>query len=420
MTDSLKDKTCIVYDNRQWVSLAERLAKDFGRVLYYSPWENAFPQKRYSLVGEGLDNVERINNFWNYIDDGDLFVFPDLLSADIQTYLEGIGKRVWGSRGGEQLELNRISLMKIQEKLGLPVIPYDVVKGMDNLRTYLKSHKDVWVKISTFRGDIETFHSVNYEYIALELGNLERELGAWKNEQVFICEQNTPDCTEFGYDGYCVDGQYPTRTMFGCEVKDLGYICKMTDHKDIPEPVLEFNEKIAPYLKRWGYRNSFSTETRIDKKGIGYTTDITTRMPSPPGELMMEMFTNFSEIVMEGAGGNCIDPISKDKYGVQIIIKCDWAKRNTLNVQFPERYKDNIKLKSYMKLDGAHYVIPHEVGLAEIGSIVATGNTLEDACSKAEEVAETVRASYIDIPFDALEKAQGEIDKLSKLGYKIF
>lgn len=73
-----------------------------------------------------------------------------------------------------------------------------------------------------------------------------------------------------------------------------------------------------------------------------------------------------------------------------------------------------------MKLDDSYYVIPHEVGLAEIGSIVATGNTLEDACEKAEEVAEAVRASYIDIPFDALEKAQKELDKLKDFGYDIF
>jgi hypothetical protein len=290
---------------------------------------------------------------------------------------------------------------------------------MDNLRKYIKSNPDIYVKISTFRGDIETFHAVNYDYIALELDNLEHELGAWKNEQMFMCEESM-DATEFGFDGWCVDGKFPSKTFFGCEVKDLGFVARMVDYKDIPDPVLKFNEAIAPYMKKWGYRNNFSTETRINKKGIGYTTDITARSPSPPGELMQLMFDNYSDIIWEGAGGNCIDPIAKDEYGVQIIIQCDWAKKNTLNVQFPEKYKDNIKLKSYMKLDDKYYVIPHEVGLAEIGCIVATGSTLEKACKKAEEIAETVRASYIDIPFDALEKAQGEIDKLKKLGYDIF
>ena len=420
MSENLKNKSVMIYDNRMWVSLAERLAKDFGQVKYFSPWKEAFPQKKNAVVGEGLVDVERVNSFWDHVPETDLFIFPDILDGDIQMHLEDLGKKVWGSRHGDQLELNRIGMMKLQKKLGLPVIPYEVVKGMDDLRKYLKSHDDVWVKISTFRGSIETFHAVNYKYIEFELNNLEHELGAWKDEQEFICEQNTPDCTEFGYDGFNVDGDFPTKNPFGCEVKDMGYICRMIDYKNLPEPILNFNAAISPYLKKWGYKNHFSTETRINKKGIGFTTDITTRMPSPPGELMMYQTENYSELIWEGANGNCIDPIVKEPYGVELIIKCDWAKKNTLNVQFPEKYKDNIKLKSYLKHDGSYYVIPGEVGLAEIGVIVTAGKTKEEACKKAEEIAEEVRASYIDIPFDALEKAQKEIDKLKEFGYDIF
>lgn len=418
--NNLKDKTVIIYDNRQWVSLAERLAKEFGRVLYHSPWKDAFPQVRYSLIGTGLENVERINDFWDYVDEADLIIFPDLLDGDIQDHLINMGKKVWGSRRGDQLELNRSGLMKLQAKLKLPVIPFKEVKGMDALRSHIKSHKDQWIKTNCFRGDGETFKAPNYNFISLDLDNWDHQLGAWKTQQEFLCEEDTPDCVEIGFDGYCVDGQYPTKTMLGLEVKDLGYVCRMVDYKDIPEPVLKFNTAIAPYMKRWGYKNDISTEVRINKEKKGFMTDACCRIGSPPGELKQLMWTNYGEIMNEGANGNCIDPIAKDKYGVQLIIKCDWAKRNTLSVQFDEKYKDNIKLKSYMKLDDSYYVIPHEVGLAEIGSIVATGNTLEDACEKAEEVAEAVRASYIDIPFDALEKAQKELDKLKDFGYDIF
>jgi len=403
-----------------WVSMAERLAKDFGKVFYYSPWESAFPQLKYNLIGEGLDNVERVDDFDSYINDADIIVFPDVLLSGKQSYLADSGKKVWGSRGGDLMELDRIWMMNYLEKLGLPVIPYEVITGMDNLRKYLKSHKDIWIKVSTYRGSFETFKSVNYKYIELQLDEIERELGVWKNEQEFICEKDTPDCVEIGYDGWCVDGKYPTKVPLGLEIKDLGYVCKMKSYNELPPQLLEFNEKISPYMKKWGYKNHFSTECRIDKKGIGYTTDITSRSPSPPGELMQEMFTNYSDIIWEGAHGNCIDPIPKAKYGVEVIIKCNWAEKNTLPIQFPEKFKDNIKLKSYMKLDGTYYVIPHEIGLAEIGAVVATGNTLEEACDKVEEVADAVRGCYIDIPLNALEKAQEEIDKLKTFGYDIF
>ena len=45
---------------------------------------------------------------------------------------------------GEQLELDRPGSKKLFTKLGLPVGHYEVVHGMDNLRGYLKSKKNVW------------------------------------------------------------------------------------------------------------------------------------------------------------------------------------------------------------------------------------------------------------------------------------
>jgi hypothetical protein len=420
MPENLKNKSVLIYDQRMWVSLAERLARDFGKVMYYSSWEDAFPQLKYNLIGEGLNNVERVDDFDDCIDDADLIIFPDVLNSGKQVYLEGLGKKVWGSRTGDRMELNRVWMMKLLEKLGLPVIPYELITGMDDLRKYLKENKDTWVKCSKYRGSFETFKSVNYDYISLELDTIEHELGAWKTEQEFICEKDTPGCVEVGYDGFCVNGQYPTINPIGLEIKDLGYVCKMKPYSELPSQITDFNNKIAPYMKKWGYKNHFSTEVRIDENGTGYMTDACTRLGSPPGELMQEMFTNFSDIIWQGANGVCIDPIPQDKYGVELIINCDWAKKNTLAVQIPEKFKDNIKLKSYMKLDETYYVIPCEVGLAEIGAVVATGDTLEDACEKVEEISDSIRASSIKIPMDSLKKAQEEIDKLKSFGYDIF
>lgn len=416
----LGTKSVLIYDHKLEVSLAECLARDFGKVMYHSPWNDTFPQKKNALIGSGLENVERVNNFWDHVDEADIIVFPWLGDGDIQAHLEDMGKKVWGSRRGDQLELNREGLMKLMKKLGLPVIDHDIIKGMDALREYIKSHKDIWVKSSKYRGDLETFHAVNYDYISTELDEIERELGAWKKLQKFLCEPNMPDCVEIGYDGYNIDGKFPDKTFIGLEVKDLGFVSKMTDYRKIPEPVLKFNDAITPYLKKWGYKGKISTETRINQQKVGFTTDITCREASPPGELMQLQFTNLPEIIFEGANGNCIDPIPKDKFGVELIIGCHYAEDKTLPVQFPEKYKENIKLKSYMKLDKTYYVIPGNIKQDEIGAIVATGDTLEEACDKAEEVASHLRASYIDIPFDALEKAQKELDKLKEFGYDIF
>ena len=417
--DNLKTKSIIVYDNGTFVSSAERLAKDFGRVMYYSPCKSAFPQKKLTLIGEGLRGVERINNFWDYIDDADCFFFPDVMDGDIQLHLESLGKKVFGSRKGEDMELDRTGMKEHMKALGLPVGKYEVVRGMDNLRKYVKGHKNTWIKINCFRGDFETLQAKNYDYISLKFDEIERELGASANEVDFICEDDLKDKVEIGYDGYSVDGIFPNKTMFGLEIKDLGYCGKMVDYKDIPEPVTHFNDVIAPTMKQYRYRNFFSTEVRVGKDKIGYMTDACTRTGSPPNELYQQMYSNFSDIVWQGANGKCIEPIPSGKWGVEVLIHCSWAEKNWLPIQFPEKYYDNIKLRDVMVLDGQHYIIPQYVGLPEVGAIVATGETLDDTLASVEEIADSIRGYYVEVPLNAIDKAKEEIEKLKSFGYDI-
>jgi hypothetical protein len=95
------------------------------------------------LIGEGLSNVERVNNLFDYIDEVDVFVFPDIIDADLQLHLESLGKKVFGSRRGEELETNRAGMREYMKELKLPVGHYEIIKGVDALRLYLKDHKNV-------------------------------------------------------------------------------------------------------------------------------------------------------------------------------------------------------------------------------------------------------------------------------------
>ena len=420
MSDNLSTKSVIVYDNGTFVSVAERLAKDFGKVMYYSPCKSAFPQVKNALIGHGLRGVERINNFWDHIDEMDIAVFPDVMDGDIQLHLDSLGKKVFGSRKGEDMELNRDGMKEYMKELGLPVGHYEIVKGMDALRKYIKAHKNIWIKISTYRGDFETLQAKNYSYIQLKLDEIERELGAVKNEVEFICEDDLDDKVEVGYDGYCINGQFPNETMFGIEVKDLGYVGLMKPYKDLPEPVLNFNNVITPTMKAYGYKNFVSTEVRIGRDQIGFMNDFCGRTGSPPNELYQNMFTNFSQIVWEGAHGKCIDPIPENKWGVEVLIHCSWAEKNWLPIQFPEKYYDNLKFRDVCVINGQHYIIPQYVGLPEVGAIVATGDTLEAALSQVEEIADTIRGYYVEVPLNAIDKAKEEIEKLKTFGYDIF
>lgn len=418
--NDLKTKSVLVYEYGTFLHVAQRLAKDFGRVMYYTPWKYTYPELRYALPGLGIPNIERVSNFFDRVDEADIIVFPDIMDADLQLYLESKGKKVWGSRRGEELEIDRDGIRKLMKELELPVPQYEVVVGMDNLRKYLKENNNIWVKVDCFRGDFETFQSKNYRYIETYLDDLERQFVSIKNHIRFVCEQNLDHQVELGYDGYNIDGQFPEKTICGLEVKDMGYVGIFKDYKDLPEPVINFNNKIAPILKEIGYKNMFSTELRIGKDHVGYMTDACCRFPSPPSELYTNMIDNFSEIIWEGAHGNCIDPICKHKYGVEVMISCNWAEKNWLPVQFTDKYADNIALKNCARIDGQYYVIPQRLELSEIGAISVTGDTLEDAVKNIEAISDDLRAFSLKIPMGSIENAKKEIEKLEKFGYNFF
>ena len=241
------------------------------------------------------------------------------------------------------------------------------------------------------------------------------------NHIIYVRRNGIPMwCGNCGYDGYTIEGQYPTKTMFGLEIKDLGYVGVMKDYKDLPKSVIDFNTAMIPILKGYKYKNFFSTEIRVGKDKIGYMIDFCARLGSPPNELYQEMFTNFSEIIWEGAHGKCIDPIPQSKFAVEILIHCPWAEKNWLPIQFPDKYYNNIKFRDVTVIKGHHYIIPQYVGLPEVGAIVATGKTIEDAFNIVEDIAETIRGYYVDVPLHAFDNAMEEIDKLKSFGYDIF
>ena len=168
MDESLKSKTVLVYDHKNYVETAIRLSREFDRVLYFKPWKDAAPKTQPLLIGDGYAEITRVRDFFDVVNDVDLFVFPEIYDGDLQVFLEGLGKRVWGSRKAERFEYKRGLFAKTLKEVGLPVAPFEKVIGVSALRRYLTDHQDVWVKIE-MRGDRETWHSHNIEESQCEL-----------------------------------------------------------------------------------------------------------------------------------------------------------------------------------------------------------------------------------------------------------
>jgi hypothetical protein len=412
-------KSCTFIDNGLFVEQAIKFAAEFHHVNYYSPWRCQFPKSEQILIGDGLGVINRVNRVFEVVDDTDLFMFPDSYQADFQVHLENLGKRVWGSRYGEDLEQSRDGAKELFTSLGLPVGPYETMVGMEALREYLKKNKNVWVKINMTRGDTETFWSKDYDFIEPKLAEMEHELGPKKHIMKFIVEEALDDKVEIGYDGYCVDGQFPNKSLAGIEVKDLGYVGYVRDYDDLPEQLTTFNKKISPYMKKNRYRNYLSTEIRIGKDGVGYMNDFCGRSGSPPSELYQNMLTNACDIAWEGAEGKIVHPVYSNKCGVEVLIDSPWAEKHYLPIQIPKKIRDNVKIRNLTVIDGVTYFVPQAVPCTEAGAVVADGATLEEAFEKVKDYCDQVEGIYIKFPKESIAKADEEFAKLKEFGITV-
>jgi phosphoribosylamine-glycine ligase len=416
---NLKEKVAIVYDNGLFIEIAKTLSKSFKKVYYYMPWKNGFPKSNQYIVGEGIEGIERIQNFWDYVDKADIVIFPDIYDGDLQLELVKQGKLVWGGRKGEEMELYRDRMKRYMKSLGLYTTPFTVIKGLDALREYLKDHDNVWVKQNITRGDFETFHSESYQVIEPVLDELEHNLGRSKFLKEFVVEDALDDAVETGVDLYTIDGNYPSQTLAGIEVKDLGYVGKIVPYSELSPKVTDFNDKIKDALKQYGYRGFMSTEIRVTKDKPPYMVDFCARAGSPPNELYQLMYKNLAEIIWYGACGILIDPITTKKYGIEALIHSSWADKNWQAITFPAKFRDNIKLRNAVKINGLYYAVPQSVGLPEIGAVVTEADTIEDAVEQAKEIAESIVGHYIEVKIDSIDVALEQFKKLEEFGVKI-
>lgn len=410
----VSSKTVLCVDHGLFLPLAIKLAESFQRVLYYSPFEKGFPILNDCVLGDGYENVERVDDIWENLKDVDLFVFPDLQHSGLQLHLESLGKRVWGSREGDDLELRRSFLKKTQEKLGLEVPDYKTITGIANLRTYLKAYEDQFVKISRYRGVMETFHHLTYEQSQPILDHLAVMFGPLQNEVPFLVEGPIKTDIEVGYDGWCIDGEWPDTGLQGVEAKDKALIASVQEYKDMPEEVTSINEALSPVLKKYRYRNFLSTEIRVADKP--FLIDITTRAPSPGIEIHMELWRNLPEIIWHGANGEMIEPKATAQFGVECMIDHTGNEDRWRVLEIPKEAEPWVKLYSACKHNDLHCIPPFPHSHDTIGAVVGIGDTVEDAIAHLKSTVELLKDQPVSIHVDALYDILKDIHSAEKKG----
>lgn len=418
---NLSQETVLVCCAPLFASLAERLGRDFKQVYLFVPHSGSFPSMNAGQVGLGLPNVELVDDvFGPHFEEIGLFCFPDLGHSALQVQLEKMGKRVWGARYSEELELYREVCKSEMGRVGLPVQPWKILTGITRLRAHLKKTENQFVKINRWRGVTESFFSQRYELVETKIDAIAHELGAFKELLEFIVEDDLPDRVEVGLDTFCIDGEWPTTTLVGLENKDCGYIGQVRDWKDIPEPLRRWNEKMAPIFERAGARTFVSTEIRIGEDLAPFMIDATIRLPSPPGELIQELVKNLSEVLWHGADGKLVEPEMAGKWGVEVILKSAWAESNHLPVFIPKKFEQFLKLYNPVIVDGRRHVVTQDEEMNEIGAVVGFGETLDDAIAMAREVGESVEGYGVKFSLGAVEQVQEQIERIQEIGVSPF
>lgn len=402
-------KTILVYEGGIFQSVAHRLARDYERVLYFRQWVSTFPHSNDYQIGRGYDNIERVDYFWDAMPYADVFCFPDIGYADLEMFLRSMGRPVFGAGSGADMELLRAPFKELLTELGLPVAPYKVVTGIDELREELEKTNDKYIKVSLLRGIAESWHHINYDLSEPKLADMEHELGARAKIQEFIIEDAIPTENEVGYDGYNVHGLFPHQALFGYEIKDKAYFGKVVPYSALDKNIRLVNDKLAPVFAQYQYQGFVSTEIRVSN-GKPYLNDMTCRAPSPAGEAFQELCENFGEVVDGAAHGVLVEWKPKAKYAAQVILKSDFAEDNWLPITIPDDLKDCVKLFHSCKVEGQEYVVPMELDMPQIGSVVAIGNTKQEAAKRCLEYAERIEAYGLTFEKEALAEAMKAID----------
>ena len=420
------EQTICLYDNigGSYLPIALRLSPYFKKTYFYSPNPNPFPRPGLSYIGKGYEDqgVFQIDDFWNKLNEIDIVILPDSYQSDIGQHLRSIGKMVWGGAPSDVVETNKKTFYDVVERLGLPASNIKYIKGITALKDYLFDKSNLFIKTYPFRGVIETFQYINWNFNNVIFKDLEFANGPMAEELLFIVQDPIDAICEFGSDYYSVGNQIPKTRCFGIETKDAAYISKAEPNP--PAPIKYVDETFAAALGAYKHCGWFSTEVRYTENFIPFFNDPTPRCGMPSGLSMISLISNWHEIIPGACKGIFVEPVYKYKYACELIIRTSYSNKNYVPVTFPKEYAPNINLKGSFIIDGQSFIIPFlkETGfeLEQIGTVCCWGNDIESVMTEAVSIASQIEA--IDVKFDAtaLDSAKEAIEKVEKAlpGYK--
>lgn len=413
----LKDVHAVMVDNGLFEELAVRLAREFGSMSYYNPWEAEFPVINDRILGAGLPKLHRLEDPYlnRVVDATDLYIFPDIFHAGKQELLERVGKRVWGSREGDELETKRVWFRGWQQEHGMPVPDSTVLEGFSALVGYLQEHNEhCFIKTtSKIRGTFETHEFWDMEQAYYWLEEVKRRLGCAREMVLFLVEKPIDSKFETGIDTYDIDGQVPKTPLQGIEIKGQLILCSAQTTSTTPKPLDEALTILEPELRSRRYRNFLSAEFR--EKVL---TDICTRCPNPGIGCEMEMIENLPEIIYKGAAGELVEPKFVAEFGIQAAVYHTHDKELGKQFRIDPEVRQFFKLMEFCEVDGLYQILPRPPHGDKIGWLVGIGDTIEEAADHLKKNAEYFKKYPFEIKLGELEEAVRQAHAAEEAGFE--
>lgn len=420
----IEDVTACVVDYGTFCSIAEKLAESMKTVYYYSPYEVEYQDIRDYSRGFGLEKVRKLDELYDpkVFPKIDLFVFPDIGFSSLQTHLRSLGKAVWGHMGATELELNRDLFLEVLQGVGLPVIPYEKLIGLSALSDYLRENENKWVKINRFRANMETWHHKDWKGSEDYLASLGVMLGGLREHVIFIAQDELESDLELGYDGWCVDGEYPSQSFQGYEKKNELYLGAVLADDDLPDEIKLVNKAMAPVLAEYGYRGWWATEIRVGKDGEPYFIDPTPRMPGQTGEHQQETILNFAEVIWFGANGVVIAPEFAHHYAAEATLHYEENKTDSTikdawkSLEIPDAVRPWVKLYHYSQVDGMYRFGARSTD--EVGVVIGAGNSVQASIDDLDEHLEELKDCPVHAETSGFDDLLKSIKKAKAKGIK--
>lgn len=406
------DLTCLFVDHGLFLPMAHRLSQFYSKVYYHKPGTEAFPTIQRGCIGDGFESVECCHDPWPLIDSGeiDLAVFPDILDSGMQLHLEKLGIPVWGSRKGDSIELSREKFLGILKNHGLDVPKYERIEGITALREFLRDKTDRYIKISRWRGSMETWHWRSWKEDENTLDMLAVRFGACRELVPFLVFEPIDTDIEDGGDFFCIDGQWPSRCLRGIECKDKGYFAAVTESLDLPDYIKEILEVFGKELATYRYRNLFSVEIRVNDDKATFI-DPCCRGPLPGSGSQMMAWENFGEFVWHGANGELIDLVPAARFTAECVLTMKGDKSHWRTLEIPSELLPWMKVPDCCEVDGRIGIPPDDQHGEEIGWLVALGNTPSEVVQNLKDHASQL-PDGVDAHLEALVDLIQEAEKM--------